>query len=70
MGSGHESACLKRLLPQRIQVLLLPVLLSVLLTRAITAPATAITMSITIMLVVDPTTGDEDARAGGGRRTG
>ena len=27
MGSGHKSACLKRLLPQRIQVLLLPVLL-------------------------------------------
>ena len=27
MGSGPKSACLKRLLPQRIQVLLLPVLL-------------------------------------------
>ena len=27
MGSGHKSACLKRLQPQRIQVLLLPALL-------------------------------------------
>lgn len=55
LGSGDESACVNRLLPQRIQVLLLPVLLERVADKGDNcSPATAITMSITIIPVVAP----------------